>query len=34
VIAEPMEIMDGNRIAVARDPQGGVFALYAGRFED
>lgn len=34
VIAEPMEIMDGNQIAVAQDPQGGVFALYAGRFED
>jgi hypothetical protein len=28
------EIGDGNRIAVVRDPQGGYFALYAGRFDD
>jgi predicted enzyme related to lactoylglutathione lyase len=32
-IAEPMDIAPGARIAVARDPQGAVFALYAGRFE-
>jgi hypothetical protein len=29
-----MDIGEGNSIAVARDPQGGWFALYAGRFED
>jgi predicted enzyme related to lactoylglutathione lyase len=30
----PMEIGEGNRIGVAKDPQGGYFALYAGRFDD
>jgi predicted enzyme related to lactoylglutathione lyase len=34
VMVEPMDIGDGNRIAVAQDPQGGIFALYAGRFDD
>ena len=33
-VAEPMEIAPEARIAVAQDPQGAVFALYAGRFED
>ena len=33
-IAEPMDIGPGGRIAVAQDPQGALFALYAGRFED
>lgn len=30
----PMDIGEGNRIAVGQDPQGGYFALYAGRFDD
>jgi predicted enzyme related to lactoylglutathione lyase len=34
VVQPPMEIGEGNRIAVAQDPQGGYFALYAGRFDD
>jgi predicted enzyme related to lactoylglutathione lyase len=34
VVQPPMEIGDGNSIAVAQDPQGGWFALYAGNFED
>jgi predicted enzyme related to lactoylglutathione lyase len=29
-----MDIGPGGRIAIAQDPQGAVFALYAGRFED
>jgi predicted enzyme related to lactoylglutathione lyase len=33
-LAEPMEIGEMGKIAVAQDPQGAVFALYAGRFED
>ena len=33
-LMEPMEIGGGNRIAVAQDPQGAVFAFYAGQFED
>jgi predicted enzyme related to lactoylglutathione lyase len=33
-LMEPMDIGDGNRIAAAQDPQGAVFALYTGRFED
>ena len=33
-VAEPMDIGPGGRIAVAQDPQGALFALYAGRFED
>jgi predicted enzyme related to lactoylglutathione lyase len=34
LLAEPMDIGEGNRIAIARDPQGAVFALYTGHFED
>jgi hypothetical protein len=34
VVMAAMDIGDGNRIAVAQDPQGGSFALYAGRFDD
>jgi uncharacterized protein len=30
----PMEIGEGMTLAAAADPQGAVFALYAGRFED
>jgi predicted enzyme related to lactoylglutathione lyase len=30
----PQEIGAGNTIAIAQDPQGAVFALYAGQFED
>ena len=33
-IVGPTEITGGAKIAVARDPQGGVFALYTGNFED
>lgn len=33
VLAPPMDIGVG-KIAVLQDPQGGVFALYAGRFDD
>jgi predicted enzyme related to lactoylglutathione lyase len=33
-LMEPMDIGGGNRIAVAQDPQGAVFALYAGHFEE
>jgi predicted enzyme related to lactoylglutathione lyase len=33
-VAEPMDIGPGGRIAIAQDPQGAVYALYAGRFED
>jgi predicted enzyme related to lactoylglutathione lyase len=32
-LVEPMDIGVG-KIAVAQDPQGAVFALYAGHFED
>jgi predicted enzyme related to lactoylglutathione lyase len=34
VVQPPMDIGQGNRIAVAQDPQGAFFALYAGNFED
>jgi predicted enzyme related to lactoylglutathione lyase len=34
ILAEPMDIGGGNKIVVAQDPQGAVFALYAGHFED
>jgi hypothetical protein len=34
VVQPPMDIGEGNRIAVAQDPQGAWFALYAGNFED
>ena len=30
----PMSILQGSRIAVARDPQGAVFALFEGETED
>jgi uncharacterized protein len=33
-IVEPMDIGAGSRIGVAQDPQGAVFALYAGTFEE
>ncbi len=33
-LMEPTDIGDGNRIAAVQDPQGAVFALYAGRFDD
>lgn len=33
-VLEPTDIGPAGRIAVARDPQGAVFALYAGRFEE
>jgi uncharacterized protein len=33
-LVEPMDIGPNGRIAVAQDPQGAVFALYAGLFED
>lgn len=33
-LMEPADIGPAGRIAVARDPQGAVFALYSGRFED
>lgn len=34
VVQAPMDIGEGNQIAVAQDPQGAWFALYAGNFED
>jgi predicted enzyme related to lactoylglutathione lyase len=34
VVMGPMDIGEGNRIGVVQDPQGGYFALYAGRFDD
>jgi predicted enzyme related to lactoylglutathione lyase len=33
-LMEPTDIGPGGRIAIARDSQGAVFALYSGRFED
>jgi predicted enzyme related to lactoylglutathione lyase len=33
-LIEPMDLGDAGRIAIVQDPQGAVFALYAGRFED
>lgn len=33
-VMEPTDIGPNGRIAVARDPQGAVFALYSGRFEE
>ncbi len=33
-IGEPMDIGPDARVAVVQDPQGAVFALYSGRFED
>ncbi len=34
LVQPPFEIGEGNQVAVAQDPQGGFFALYAGRFDD
>ena len=34
VMVGPMEILQGSRIAVARDPQSAVFALFEGETED
>ena len=34
VMVGPMAILQGSRIAVARDPQGAVFALFEGETED
>lgn len=33
-LMDPMDLGPGLRIAVVRDPQGAVFALYSGRFDD
>jgi predicted enzyme related to lactoylglutathione lyase len=33
-VAEPMDIGPGGRIAVVQDPQGAVFGLYSGNFEE
>ena len=33
-LAEPMEIGEMGKIAVAQDPHGAVFALYSGQLED
>jgi predicted enzyme related to lactoylglutathione lyase len=33
-LVEPMDIGPNGKIAVAQDPQGAVFALYSGQFED
>jgi predicted enzyme related to lactoylglutathione lyase len=33
-LMEPTDIGPAGRIAVARDPQGAVFAIYSGRFEE
>ena len=34
VMVGPMSILQGSRVAVARDPQGAVFALFEGETED
>jgi predicted enzyme related to lactoylglutathione lyase len=34
VVAGPMSVLAGSKIAVARDPQGAVFALFEGETED
>jgi predicted enzyme related to lactoylglutathione lyase len=34
VVVEPLTIPGGGRILVATDPQGAVFALFSGRFDD
>lgn len=34
VMAGPMEVMPGSRIAVVRDPQGATFALFEGEVDD
>lgn len=33
-LGEPMDIGPAGRIAIVQDPQGAVFALYSGQFED
>jgi predicted enzyme related to lactoylglutathione lyase len=33
-LVEPMDIGPNGRIAVAQDPQGAVFALYSGQFDE
>jgi predicted enzyme related to lactoylglutathione lyase len=34
MMVEPMDVPPAGRILVAQDPQGGIFALFAGRFND
>jgi predicted enzyme related to lactoylglutathione lyase len=34
VMLPPMDVPGGGRITVAQDPQGAVFGLFAGRFDD
>ena len=34
LMVEPMDMPPSGRILVAQDPQGAVFALFAGRFDD
>ena len=34
LMVEPMDVPPSGRILVAQDPQGAVFALFAGRFDD
>lgn len=34
IVVPPMPVPPSGRIAVARDPQGATFALFAGRFDD
>jgi predicted enzyme related to lactoylglutathione lyase len=33
-LVAPMDLGEAGRIAIVADPQGAIFALYAGRFED
>ena len=33
-MVEPMDVPPSGRILVAQDPQGAIFALFAGRFDD
>jgi predicted enzyme related to lactoylglutathione lyase len=34
LMVEPMDVPPAGRILVAQDPQGAIFALFAGRFDD
>ena len=34
LMVEPMDVPPSGRILVAQDPQGAIFALFAGRFDD
>jgi uncharacterized protein len=34
MMVEPMDVPPAGRILVAQDPQGAIFALFAGRFDD